>query len=74
MFFEHIRTHGSSDVDADVSSRNFLASADSDLSPHLDRVTPTRRPDDALGVGDARMVDYRVKPKQARTIVASLFK
>jgi hypothetical protein len=74
MFFEHIRTHGSSDVDADVSSRNFFACTDSDLSPHLDRVTPARRPDDALGVGDAGMVDYRVKPKQACPIVASLFK
>jgi hypothetical protein len=74
MFFEHVRTHRSSDVDADISSRNFFASPDSDLSPHLDRVTSACRPDDALGVGDAGMVDYRVKPKQARPIVASLFK
>ena len=74
MFFEHVRAHGSTDVDTDVASCGFFAGADSDLSPHLDRVTPTRGPDNALGVGDAGMVDDRVEAEQARPVVAGLFK
>ena len=74
MFFEHVRAHRSTDVDADVASRDFFAGADPHLSPNLNRVTSARGPDDALGIWDAGMVDDRVKAEQARPVVAGLFK
>ncbi len=61
MFFEHVRAHWSTNVDTNITSRDFFAGTDPDLSPNLDRITPARRPDDALGVGDAGMVDDRVE-------------
>ena len=74
MFFEHVRAHWSTDVDADVASRDFFAGADPHLSSNLNGVTPAGGTDDALGVGDAGMVDDRVKAEQPRPVVAGLFK